>query len=177
MSVGSVFKKMFPFISAAASLGGPLGVMAAATVGNALGIPKLENGTKAIDTAITDAQIKDPAALLKLQEAEQDFQAQMTKLGFDNVEKLAQIDAEDRASARAREIAVKDKIPAILALSVTGGFFGLLYLIAFHEVPAQSATLLNVLVGTLGTAWIGVVNYYFGSSSGSAAKTQLLSQK
>ena len=177
MSFNAVLKSAFPFIAAAASVGGPLGTMAANAVGKAIGIEKVEATTDGIANAITAAQSKDPDALFKLQAAEQDFKLQMAKLGFDSAEKLAEVDAADRASARAREMAVKDKRPPILAIGVTAGFFSLLGLFAFRDIPNGSQTILNVLVGSLGTAWIGIVNYYFGSSSGSAAKTAILAQQ
>src|SRR6266571_1556152 len=34
--------------------------------------------------------------------------------------------------------------------------------------------LAKIMVGTLGTAWVGVTSYYFGSSRGSDRKTELL---
>ncbi len=175
MGFSSVLKSMFPFISAAASLGGPLGTMAAFAVGKAIGVDNVEATPEGISTAL--ANVKDPAVLQALQKAEQDFQVQMAQIGYKNVEDILAIDAGDRANARAREIAVKDKIPAILAIAITGGFFGLVYLLAYHEIPKDSQAILQVLIGSLGTAWIGVVNYYFGSSSGSAAKTQIMAQQ
>jgi hypothetical protein len=172
MGFQNVFKAAFPFISAAASLGGPLGTMAANAVGKAIGVDNV--APDAVPDAIAAATSKDPDAMLKLKQAEDAFQVQMQQLGFENAQKLLDIDASDRANARAREISVKDKTPAILAYAVTVGFFSLLWLLAFHSVPTQSERILDVMVGSLGTAWIGVVTYYFGSSAGSAEKTKLM---
>src|SRR5574337_927256 len=154
MGFGGVLKTMFPFISAAASLGGPLGSLAANAVGKALNVSKVDATPDGIGSAIAAAQIKDPDALLKLHQAE--------------------IAAKDRDSARAREISVRDWTPKALAVAVTLGFFALLALLLFRSVPSQSQSLLNVMVGSLGTAWIGIVTYYFGSSAGSARKTEML---
>lgn len=174
MNIKGIFKSAFPFISAAASLGGPLGNMAANAVGQALGVDKVQ--PDGIEDAIAAATSKDPDAMQKLKQMEQDFQLKMAQLGYESVEKLEELESQDRASARAREISVRDKTPAILAYTVTAGFFGLLWLLAFHSVPQQSERILDVMVGALGTAWIGVMTYYFGSSSGSAEKTQLLAK-
>ena len=177
MGFKSILKTMFPFISVAASLGGPLGTMAAKTVGTALGINIPDTSEDGITKAITDAQIKDPNALIKIQQAEHDFQLQMEKLGLDSIEKLEKIASDDRVNARAREIAVKDKIPAIMAITVTAGFFGLLALMVFRNIPMDSQVIINVMVGSLGTAWVGIVNYYFGSSSGSVQKTAIMADQ
>lgn len=174
MGFKDIFRTAFPFISAAASLGGPLGTMAAAAVGKALNLDNVPNTSEGIADAISAATSKDPDAMLKLKQAEEAFQLQMTQLGFENVEKLEELAAQDRASARQRETVVRDKTPAILAYFVSCGFFSLLYLLAFHSIPAESQRILDVMVGSLGTAWIGVITYYFGSSAGSDRKTELL---
>ncbi len=172
-SVGSaILKTAFPFIATAAEVGGPLGMMAAAAVGNVLGIKVDPNN---IENTITAAQAKDPDVLLKLQTAEQTFKLQAEQLGFQHVEQMEHIAAEDRASARAREIAVKDKTPMILAFSINAGFFTLLGLLIFHAVPMESKDVVIALAGVLGTMAVATNNYYFGSSSGSAAKSNTIS--
>lgn len=174
MSFKTVLKAAFPFIATAAEMGGPIGMMAATAVGNALGIPKVEPTERGINDAVTAAQAKDPEALLKLQKAEEDFQVQMTALGFDNIQKLEQIAAEDRANARAREIAVKDVTPKVLAYGTTAGFFILLAGLVFRAIPPESREVLSAMTGVLGTMTVGINTYYFGSSSGSAAKTRIM---
>lgn len=174
MAFKDIFRVAFPFISAAASIGGPLGTMAASAVGKALGVDNVAAET--IPDAIAVATSKDPEAMLKMKQAEEEFQLQMTKLGFDQAAKIEQIASADRANARAREIAVKDRTPSMLALSVTVGFFGLLVLFAFHDVPPAAHDILLAMIGSLGMGWAGVMTYYFGSSAGSQEKTKIISQ-
>jgi hypothetical protein len=176
MGFTDVLKKAFPFITAAASLGGPLGTMAASAVGKALNLDKVPSPTAdGISTAIATA-LADPQQRAALIQAEQEFQKQMTELGYQHAEELEQTAAADRANARQREMTLKDKIPAALAIMVTVGFFGVLSFMLFRQVPPTGHDALLLMLGGLGSAWTGVVTYYFGSSAGSAAKTELLAQ-
>jgi hypothetical protein len=66
-------------------------------------------------------------------------------------------------------------MPPILAGAVTLGFFGILILMFIGRVDSNNPAILMML-GSLGTAWTGIIAYYFGSSAGSQAKTDLLSK-
>jgi hypothetical protein len=175
MSFSEVMKKAFPFISAAASLGGPVGTIAATLVGKAIGVDNVEPTSDGISNAIATA-FADPTQRAALIKAEQDFQAQMAELGYKDAEALAATAAADRASAREMQIQTKSILPGVLAVLVTFGFFGLLGLSAFHTMPKSSEKILDVMTGSLGTAWIMIITYYFGSSAGSDRKTELLAQ-
>lgn len=176
MAFTDILKKSFPFISAAASLGGPLGTMAASLVGKAIGADKAPAGTAdGISNAIATA-FADPAQRAALIEAEHNFQLQMAELGYKDAEELAQTAAADRDSARKREIALKDRIPAMLALMVTAGFFGVLAYMLFRPLPPAGHDAMLLMLGGLGSAWTAIIAYYFGSSAGSERKTELLAQ-
>lgn len=64
-------------------------------------------------------------------------------------------------------------IQACLAILITLGFFGVITALMTLELQQGGHEVLLVLVGALGAAFGAVINYYFGSSSGSAAKTAL----
>ncbi len=175
MSFTDVMKKAFPYISAAAGLGGPIGTIAATLVGKAIGASNVEPTTDGISNAIA-AAFADPAQRAALIQAEQNFQMQMAELGYKDAEALAATDEADRASARAMQMQTRSWLPGALAVVVTLGFFGLLAITAYHTVPVGSEKILDVMTGSLGTAWIMIITYYFGSSAGSDRKTELLAQ-
>jgi len=62
----------------------------------------------------------------------------------------------------------------ILAAVIVIGFFLLLYFFVFFGVPVQNEALLNIAVGALISSFTGVVGYFFGSSAGSANKTDIM---
>jgi hypothetical protein len=51
-----------------------------------------------------------------------------------------------------------------LALIIVAGFFMVLYVLLTRTVPAQGNEPLLILFGMLGTAFSGVIGFYFGSS-------------
>jgi hypothetical protein len=120
---------------------------------------------------ILDKTSTSDAERLQIQQAiekqVQDHTAVMENLLVER-EKVA---ASDRASARGREIAVKDYIPGFLAFVITAGFFGLLGWMMYEAPPKGSETTLNIMLGSLATGWIAMVSYYYGSSASSAQKT------
>lgn len=115
--------------------------------------------------------VKDIIRTFKLPPEQQlQFDSKMAELQTQAEIKLAELEASDRNSARQRETAIKDKTPAILAYSITIGFFSVLFYMLNFEVPQSEREVLFVMLGSLGAAWTGIIAYYFGSSAGSAAK-------
>lgn len=109
--------------------------------------------------------------LQKVKDAETEILRIETEAGI----KLAQIGADDRDSARKREIAVKDKTPSILAVMIFTMFAAVLAALIFIEIPKQSLSPLNIMLGSLGTLVMMIAAYYFGSSSGSSKKNFMIS--
>jgi hypothetical protein len=119
--------------------------------------------------------VKDIIRTFKLPPEQQlEFDSKMAELQTTAELKLAELEAGDRNSARQREATVKDRTPAILAYSITAGFFGVLFFMMNFEIPLAEKEVLFVMLGSLGTAWTGVIAYYFGSSAGSAAKHSMI---
>lgn len=173
MGFESVLKSMFPFISAAASLGGPLGGMAASAVGKAIGVDKIDPSIDGITKALSAIQKDDPEAMLKLKQVEFEFQAKMTELGIDSATRLEELANKDREGARFREMTIRDHTPKILSYIVVGLTAGAEGYFLFHgmsNIDPSWAVILGRILGTLDSALMLVLSYYFGSSSGSARK-------
>ena len=156
-------KQIAPTIATA--LGGPLAGMAVSAVSKAIGADEKELG----DLIASNQLNADQVAQIKIAEIELAKQAQELGLNF---EKLA---VDDRKSAREMQATTRSMMPPILAGAVTLGFFAIMTLMFFNKVDSNNPAILMML-GSLGTAWTGIIAYYFGSSAGSQAKTDLLSK-
>jgi hypothetical protein len=148
----------------ATALGGPLAGMAVSAVAKAIGVSPDE-----VQDVISSGKLSaEQVASIQLAELELKKQAQSMNLDF------AKLIAEDKKSARDMQIATKSWIPALLAVFVTIGFFGILLGLMTEHFKTSDALML--MLGSLATAWTGVMAFYFGSSASSQAKTELLAK-
>jgi len=155
--------------SIATALGGPLAGIAVKTLSNAL--LGHESGTE--EDVANALQNASPEQLSVIKKIDADFKVRMKELDID----LERISAGDRDSARQMQISTKDSTPKILAYFITFGFFGALVWILVFGLPQTGLEVLLMMLGSLSTSWTGVVQFYYGSSAGSKAKTDSLSAK
>lgn len=122
-------------------------------------------------------QMASPETWLKLKELESQTQLKLKELDIDQI----QIEQMEMESARTREIKLaesghRDYTPSFLAIFLTLGFFSLLLLIIFKTVPTNTKDILEIMLGSLGTGFITMLTYYFGSSASSRNKDNLISR-
>jgi hypothetical protein len=166
-AVGPLLGQVAP--SLATALGGPLAGLAVKTLSNVL--LGNENGSEAdVARAMQNAS---PDQLAAIKQIDADFKVRMAELEID----LERIAAGDRDSARKREIMTGDHTPKVLAGVITIGFFGILFWMFVYGVPKNGNEALLLMLGALQTAFTGVIAYFFGSSAGSKAKTDVLAAK
>ncbi|MFV0421708.1 hypothetical protein [Oleidesulfovibrio sp.] len=160
--IGTMAARTAPLL--ASVLGGPAGVVAGAAgtlIGAFLGV-------EAEPEKVAQA-FKDPQTALRLAELEAKHEARLLEW------QQAQLQAElaNVQGARAREVAMAKAghggawATALVSLVVVCGFFWMLEGVMSMEDVSEPALL---LLGSLGTAFGGVVNYYLGSSLGSFRK-------
>lgn len=155
--------KIVPTVATA--LGGPLAGMAAEFVAKKLGLESSD--VEAVNKTLQSSKLTADQ-IAALQQAEIELKAKAMELGI----KFEDLAVQDRKSAREMQIATKSIVPAILAMAVTGGFFGILWMLMKGDAAKSDALML--MLGSLGTAWTGIVTFYFGSSAASQNKDQLL---
>ncbi|CAB4161552.1 hypothetical protein UFOVP729_65 [uncultured Caudovirales phage] len=156
-------KQIAPTIATA--LGGPLAGLAVSAIAKAVGVEE----DKVSDLISSNKMTPEQIAQVKIAEIE--LKKQENELGL-NFEALA---VDDRKSAREMQAATRSIVPPALAGAITIGFFGILSMLLFGQVDGNNPTILMML-GSLSTAWTGIIAYYFGSSAGSQAKTEMLSK-
>lgn len=164
------FDKIIPMLTnvaptIAAALGGPMAGMGVSALESLFGLtPGAAEKDPSALTAAVMGMSPDTAA--KVRAADQDFAAKMKQLDID----VVSIAEKDRESARLMQTQTKDPTPRFIAGGVIVGFFGLVGMMAFRDIPVANHDVLLTLVGTLGACVTAVVSFYFGSSSNSQAK-------
>lgn len=136
------------------ALGGPLGGVATKLIADKL----LGNDSATEEQIAQTLNNPTPEQIIKLKELDQSFALEMQKL---NIEQY-KIDADDRASARGREIAVKDWTPSILAYIVIIGVFVMVWKLLADGIISQVDQMVLTILSNLGMV---VLSYYFGSSN------------
>lgn len=137
-----------------------------------------------VASVLGEDQSDDPAALLQALEARPELIIELKKAEFSNSEALRrlalqqeQMYLEDVQSARKREVAMaeatgeKDSNLYVLAWTVVMGFFVMIGVMGFAGDAFKENPALMMLIGALSAGFGSVLNYFFGSSSGSKAKT------
>jgi hypothetical protein len=139
----------------------------------------LEVGLGVLDKVIPDPKAREKAKqdLIKLEQ-------QGKLLEIDAMAKVEKIAVEDRDSARSLQkeaIKSEDKFVSrfIYYFASFWSIFGAIFLacITFIEIPASNQRFADTIIGfLLGTIIAGIVQYFFGSSSGSKSKTDMLAK-
>jgi hypothetical protein len=153
----SILKTTAPALATAVA--GPLGGAAVGMIADKLGL-----SNKTVE-AVTAALTSNPENIQKLKEMELEFY---------------KIDAQDRNSARNREIEmaksdvhfITKNIASILALGTLSGSMVMTGLIFFVDFPDSQENIIIFALGFLSSSATQVLSYYFGSSQGSKEKTE-----
>ena len=149
------------------TLGGPFGAIAGKWLSKELGVE--ENN---LEETISNA---DPKMMLKIKTLDVNFKKQMTELGL----KEKQLFADDRSSARNLAINTTLLPQAIISSIFILGFITVLVLVFSGAVKLEGTTqqIGNILLGILSAGIMQIMNFFFGSSSGSKEKTSILGQQ
>jgi hypothetical protein len=155
-------EKLAPTVASA--LGSPVAGMAISALESALGMSSEDVKQTVEANKLTAEQVAS------IQQAEIAIKAKAQELNLD----FSKLAYDDKANARDMQKTVKSWVPPFLAIAVTLGFFGILVALML-KLTAQNPEI-DIMLGSLGSAWVGIISFYFGSSAGSQAKDQLLHQ-
>lgn len=165
----SIIKTVAPWIGTA--LGGPLGGMAVEAAASAMGL-----GEKTADALKQALAGVTPDQMLALKAADQAFALQMQALGFKQLADMEALAAGDRKDARSMQTATRSRVPAILSIGVTSGYFAILIGMLTGTLHVSDSQALLLMLGSLSTGWGVVMAFWFGTTSDSGRKTELLAK-
>jgi len=168
--IGEAAKNIIGAIAptAATILGGPLAGLATQKIVNALGLPA-DVSPSELGAAV---QAATPEQLVELKKIDAALETELKKLDID----IYTLQAADTASARQREVSLKDHTPKILASLVFTLYAAInVYIFAGYGIDDTMRDIALRSLGTLDAAVGLVLSYYFGSSLGSFNKDRQIS--
>ncbi len=168
MNWKDLVKSVAPVLGTA--LGGPFGGMATRWLaGRLLGD---ENANEAeLESAIATAS---PDTFARLRELDNEFRLEMKRIGIEE----KQLEAQDRASARS--LAKVNMLPHIVISGIYVVAFAIvLYLVftATIDMTQMQERVMMYLLGILSAGLLQIMNFWFGSSSGSKQKDAKLAPR
>lgn len=158
-------KTLAPLLGTA--LGGPLGGAAASFIADKLGLDSKD--VKSISEVLNGGKMT-PEQIAQVKLAEIDFQ----KFLESNKIKLEEIAALDRNSARELLKSTRSYVPATLTFGITIGYFVVLLGMMTKAFTVADSQVMLIMLGQLGTAWGVTIAFWFGTTSGSKDKTDIL---
>ncbi len=163
----STLKTLAPTVASA--LLGPLGGVAVSALGGLLGVSDATQSK--IAEAISTGQMT-PEQIGKLKELEIEYQNNEKERGF----KYAELAFKDRDSARKANVEGGTQKPLFwLSILLLVGTLGCEGFVLFHGVPPETPELIvGRVLGLMDSVALMVLSYWYGTSNGSAQKTELL---
>jgi hypothetical protein len=164
-----IVKNVAPIIGG--TIGGPFGA-----AGMKFLAGKLLGDESASEQDLADAVLgASPEQLMLIKKADQEFQVKMRELGF----KEEELHIRDRDSARGLAAAQGIMPQMTLSLVYTVGYIAVLWIFIAGDVTIAEniKSEFNMVLGVLTAAQIQIMNFWFGSSSGSKQKTDQLGKK
>ena len=152
----------------ASAFGGPFETLASSILSQIFSLNNDQINDQNMDIILS----KFPDKLVELKTKELEFKNEIERI---NLQKET-IYQQDRDSARDREKVLKDSTPRILAFIMISGYFIIQSYLLTHSVTSDMQNIVMRTLGTLDMGFGSALYYYFGSSSGSAAKEQLIAR-
>lgn len=155
----------------ATALGGPLAGAAVSAIGDLLGMS--EPTKEKIQAAIENGQLTGEQ-IAGIRQLEMKLKAEEAERGF----RYAELEFKDRDSARKAntEGGIQGKlfVLSLLLLTLT---LGVEATVLFNGIPKSVADIVaGRVLGLMDSVALMVLAYYYGTSNGSARKTEMLSQ-
>lgn len=164
--MNDLLKSLAPLLGTA--IAGPLGGIAASFLADKLGIEA--KTVEAVTEALSEGKMT-PAQVESIKLAEVEFQ-KFCKIHQIDVMK---IEAADRDSARKMHMTARSHVPAALTYLLTFGIFSVLASMFVWPEVKESTPMMYIL-GSLNTAWTGACAFWFGTTSGSQNKNEMLAK-
>jgi hypothetical protein len=147
------------------------------------GTKAAEVAAKVVDAARVVTGIADPSEAVVALETNPELAQAYRMALLDVYRREIEIEAEDRASARTREVQIVTSeaapmfvklVPSIIDVSIVLMTFGIFTAMIFAKIDPAARDVILYVAGVLNTALITILAYHRGSTRGSQAKNEAL---